>query len=421
MLEQNKNSKPSIRVASTASGIAIVAGTAVGAGMFSLPIVSAGMGFPLALACLQISWFCMLNSGLLILEVNLHFPVGSSFNTFVGQTLGPRWNLLNNISLVFVLYILSYAFISGGGSIVSHSLAKASGLEVSTTIAGLLFSLTVATVVWASTELVGRVSAILIGGMLLSFTFSVSQLSLGIKPSLLFDSKAEYFPYTLAALPVYLTAFGFHGNIPSLVKYYGKDPATIVRCIVWGSVVALLVYIVWQATTLGQLSRAEMSVVIGQGGNIGPMVEAISTRSENGSVLFMLELFANFAVITSFVGAGLGLFDYMADRFDFDDTRTGRFKAALVTFLPPTLASLAFPNGFIYAIGYAGLTATIWGTLVPAKAAYVSRIKFNKPPSDGPAFRVWGGNTLLVFMAIYGISIGVFQLLNMAGYLSVFS
>ncbi len=31
-------------------------------------------------------------------------------------------------------------------------------------------------------------------------------------------------------LPFCLASFGYHGNVPSLMKYYGKDPRTIVKC-----------------------------------------------------------------------------------------------------------------------------------------------------------------------------------------------
>lgn len=44
-----------------------------------------------------------------------------------------------------------------------------------------------------------------------------------------------------------------------------------------------------------------------------------------------------------------------------------------MTFLPPLLLSLQFPYGFVIAIGYAGLAATIWAAIVPALLAKASR------------------------------------------------
>lgn len=400
---------------SIVGGVAIIAGTAVGAGMFSLPVASAGMGFLWSLSCLLLTWFCMLHSGLLILETNLNYPIGSSFDTFIGQTLGPRWNLLNNLTLAFVLYILSYAFISGGGSIVSQTLRSGFEAELTPVLSGLIFSLIIAFIVWIGTAMVSRVTAIIIAGMAISFALSMTQLMAGVTPTQLLDVKPEYAVFAFAALPFYLTSFGFHGNVPSLVKYYGKEPVTICRCIVYGSVLSLIIYCLWQAVTLGQIPREEFTTIIAQGGNIGPMVSAISNHHENRTTLTLLNTFANLAVISSFLGASLGLFDYVADKFKIQDSASGRLKTALLTFLPPTCASLLFPDGFHYAIGFAGLAATMWGTVIPAMAAKVSRRKLGNP-----LFRVWGGNGLIYFLFLYSALIAVCHIMAMIGLLPVF-
>ncbi|WP_307968542.1 aromatic amino acid transport family protein [Shewanella putrefaciens] len=39
----------------------------------------------------------------------------------------------------------------------------------------------------------------------------------------------------VAALPFGLASFGYHGNVPSLVKYYGKDSNTIIKAIFVGT------------------------------------------------------------------------------------------------------------------------------------------------------------------------------------------
>ena len=67
----------------------IIAGTAVGAGMFSLPIAMSGIWFGWSVAVFLLTWFCMLLSGMMILEANLNYPVGSSFSTITRDLLGP--------------------------------------------------------------------------------------------------------------------------------------------------------------------------------------------------------------------------------------------------------------------------------------------------------------------------------------------
>ncbi len=88
----------------------------------------------------------------------------------------------------------------------------------------------------------------------------------------------------------------------------------------------------------------------------------------------------------------------LLDLFKFDDSVLGRTKTTLVTFLPPLLLSLQFPYGFVIAIGYAGLAATIWAAIVPALLAKASRQKF-----PNATYKVYGGNFMIGFVILFGV------------------
>ena len=303
-------------------------GTSVGAGMFSLPIVSSGMWFNWSLLLLIFTWFCMFHSSLMILETNLNFPPGSSFDTFVKATLGRRWNTFNGLTLMFVLYILTYAYISGGGSIVSHTLERGLGLSLPPMLAGLLFAFGLAFIVWSSTALVGRVTTVLLGGMLISFLLSVGNLTVHVQLPVLLDNKPSYLPFLLATIPYYLTSFGYHSNVPSLVKHYGKDPARIRKCLLYGSLISLVIYVLWLMVTMGNIPRDQFKSIIGAGGNMGDLMSVLGEVGGGEKLSTLLNVFANIAVVSSFLGVTLGLFDYIADKFSFDDSNGGRFKTA---------------------------------------------------------------------------------------------
>ena len=120
-------------------GAMIIAGTAVGAGMFSIPIVTSGVWFTGSIFLLIYTWFCLFMSGLMILEVNLHYPLGSSFHTITKDLLGKGWSTINGLSIAFVLYILTYAYISAGSSIIVQNFANVVSLPQA--VAGLVFAL----------------------------------------------------------------------------------------------------------------------------------------------------------------------------------------------------------------------------------------------------------------------------------------
>lgn len=71
-------------------GAMIIAGTAIGAGMLANPTSTAGVWFIGSILALVYTWFCMTTSGLMILEANLHYPTGSSFDTIVKDLLWKR-------------------------------------------------------------------------------------------------------------------------------------------------------------------------------------------------------------------------------------------------------------------------------------------------------------------------------------------
>ena len=385
---------------SALGGAMIIAGTAVGAGMLSTPMATAGIWFTGSILLLIYTWFCMYMSGLMIMETNLNYPLGTGFHTMVTDLLGKFWNSLNSISITFVLYILTYAYISGGSSIIVSSFPDSD--IITQPIAGLVFAIVVTLIVWLSTKAVDRINTILIGGMVISFIISVSNMFTHVDLNILFDKQSSdpsYLPYAFAALPYLLASFGYHGNVPGLVKYYNKDMRAVSRSLLYGTLFALVIYILWQYVIQGNISREAFKVILTKGGNAGDLFsqldksQLISHFSQK-----LLTFFGYMALASSFLGVSLGLFDYIADFFKFSDDKSGRTKSALITFLPPTIAAITLPNGFIYAIGYAGLAATIWAAIIPAMMAYAARKRF---PNE--SYRTPGGTFMVVFVIIFGL------------------
>ncbi len=405
---------------SVLGGAMIIAGTAVGAGMFSIPVVTSGVWFSGSVILLAYTWFCMFISGLMILEANLHYPAGSSFHTTVKDLLGNAWSTINGLSITFVLYILTYAYISAGGSIIQHTLAPlfSPTFELTQKISGLCFALLVAFIIWISTRAVDKLCTILIGGMVITFFLSVGSMLTQAKPAILFDivdTDASYLPYALIALPYLLTSFGYHGNVPGLVKYYHKDAKAVSRSLLYGTLLALAIYVLWQYAIQGNISRTAFKQVIAEGGNIASLLTQMNSVISTPYVAQILNTFSYMALASSFLGVSLGLFDYLADFFKFDDTGKGRLKSALITFIPPTLGALLFPNGFLYAIGFAGLAATIWAVIVPALMANASRKKVTQA-----SYRAPGGKPMIVFIIAFGIINAVIHILSLMNLLPIY-
>src|SRR5690554_7213434 len=133
------NSARSSRAPSILSGSMIIAGTAIGAGMLANPTATSGLWFSGSFLLLAYVWFCMCASGLMLLEASLRFPAGASFHTIVGELLGNKWNIVTGLSVVFVLYSLTYAYTFVGGGLTQQSLDAAFSLQLPRSVTATLF------------------------------------------------------------------------------------------------------------------------------------------------------------------------------------------------------------------------------------------------------------------------------------------
>ena len=398
---------------SLVGGACIIAGVCVGAGMLGLPSAGAGAWSLWSMLAVALTMVVMTVSGWMLLESYKGYPLRVSFDTVTRDLLGEKVNALNNLSVYFVGGILLYAYITSAGLIIDGMTGMGSHW------ASVLFTLVFSVLVWHSTRAVDRISVLLVILMGLSFAFGISGLSMNIRLDLLLDrvgSETHYAPYALVMLPVALTSFGYHHSVSSMRAYYGEERRAS-RAILGGTVIALTFYLIWLVSVFGNLPRSEFGPVIEQGGNVDALLKALGSVIESKAVANALNAFSMAAILSSFIGVGLGVFDYLADLFKFDNSRQGRAKSWGVTFLPPLVFSLLFPFGFVVAIGYAGAAATVWACIIPALLAKKSR----ELAPQGGGFKAPGGQPMVVAVILFGVLTAIFHLMAMAGMLPIYT
>ena len=356
-------------------GVILVAGGAVGAGMFALPLVSAGPWFVWSLATMVVVWWFTFLAAKLLAEVNFQFTENNSFDSIVSTILGPKWAALNNFSVAFIMYILMYAYITAGGGILDASLSEF--VILPKLLLSLLFASIAAIIVCLNTTFVSRLSAVLMVGMGLSFMTANSALFAVVDVQALFtNSNVSYASYVAYAIPVYVTAFACAGLVPTLVSHYrlnvkqhnGRqtDSKKVIQSLLFGSLLTLLTYTVWLSLTLGNIERDSFVKVSQEGGGLNALVAILQTGMTNSYMQAALSWFSHLAISTSFLSISVGLVHFLQDRFHLGQDRLGRMKAVLIAFVPPTMCSLFWAYGFVGAIGYAGLLVAFSFFIVPA-------------------------------------------------------
>lgn len=389
----------------TMGSMLIVAGTTIGAGMLALPIASAGLGFITALALIIVTWALMTYTALLMLELHQYADRDATLNTLAKSWLGKRGQYLANFSVMFLFYALCAAYIAGGGAQLQEKINNGFDFNLVPQVGSVIIALMIGTVVTLGTSKVDTLNRILFTIKIIVLGSLFYILTPYVHGEYLLEMPIEQ-GLIFSAIPVIFTSFGFHGSIPSIVKYVGLDIKTLRKVMITGAALPLAIYIFWQLLSQGMMSQAELLKSSG----LPSFVASIANIANNSSVATAVNLFADLALTTSFLGVSLGLFDFFADAFKKGDGHRDRIKTALITFIPPLSFALFYPQGFIMALGYAAVALVILAVFLPVAMVYKQRASHK---SKG--YVVQGGNIGLVIAALCGVLIICAQGLQMVG------
>jgi len=337
-------------------GILLVSGTTIGAAMLALPVSTGLAGFWPSVALLIVCWLFMTYTAFLILEVNLWLGENTNLISMAKATLGRFGEVVSWATYLFLLYALTTAYIAGSGPIVIDAIHAFTGISLPAYAGSIPLLLIFGFFVYRGTASVDFINRILMLGLVVSYAIIVVLLTPHVEPQLL--QHADW-PELLIAVSVVATSFGFHIIIPSLTTYLNKDISKLKTTILIGSIIPVIVYILWEALSLGVIPlQGEHSIVSGyQKGTNG--AQLISSILDNTTIAVVARCFAFFAIVTSFIGVSLSLSDFLADGLKIKKTRLGRLVLCLLTFVPPALIALIDPRAFLTALEYAGAFGVI--------------------------------------------------------------
>lgn len=395
----------------TLGSILIVAGTTIGAGMLAMPLASAGVGFGVTLALLITLWALMCYTALLLLEVYQHVPADMGLGSLAARYLGRYGQWATGFCMLFLLYALTAAYISGAGEPLASSLNQWLDWTLPPAAGVLIFTAIGGTVVCIGTSLVDLFNRFLFSAKIIFLAIMLALLLPHIHQINLLTLPLQQ-GLALSAIPVIFTSFGFHGSIPSIVSYLGGDIRKLRRVFIIGSFIPLVAYIFWQLATLGSIDSPAFTALLAQNAGLNGLLEAIREVVASSHVELAVHLFADLALATSFLGVALGLFDYLADLFQRQNSAGGRLQSGLITFLPPLAFALFYPRGFVMALGYAGVALAVLALMLPSLLVMKSR----QQHPDAP-WRVAGGSAALWLVLLCGIAIVVIQFAIVAGLL----
>ena len=392
----------------TVGSTLLVAGTMIGAGMLAMPLTSAGIGFGFTLILLLGLWALLTFSALLFVELYQTAESDAGIGTLAEQYFGKAGRIIATAVLIIFLYALIAAYISGGGSLLKDLLPESFGDKVSV----LLFTVIFGSFIVIGTHSVDKINRVLFFVMLAAFAVVLSLMLPEIKFDNLMATPIDN-ALIISASPVFFTAFGFHGSIPSLNKYLDGNVKALRFSILVGSAITLCAYILWQLSTHGLLTQNEFLQILKEDATLNGLVKATFAITGSNVIASAVKLFSTLALITSFLGVGLGLLECIEDllKRSFNVT-AGRISLGLLTFIPPLVFALFYPEGFILALGYAGQMFAFYAVVLPVSLVWEARRAHANLP-----YKVWGGNLTLIIVLVLGVIITSIPFAIRAGYL----
>lgn len=358
---------------SMTGAILLVSGCCIGAGMLGLPLVSALAGFKPSAAMFIVSWLFMLCTGLLLLEVNLWFTDDVNIVSMAERTLGIAGKIVAWFVFLFLFYSLMVAYVAGMGELFADFIREISHQTISlpSAVGSLIILGILGVLLYVGTRAVDNFNRILMGGLIISYAALVVMGLPHVNSSYLTHQDWSYTPW---ALPAMIISFGFHNLVPSLTTYLNRDKKRLRMTFIIGSLIPLLVYLVWEYLILGLIPLE------GEGGfretlDQGNMVtHALKTAIGSSWVLDFAHYFAFFAIVTSFVAVALSFVDFLSDGLHIPKKALGKIFLCALALLPPFFFAFVYPKIFILALNYAGgFGAVILFGILPAAMVWSGR------------------------------------------------
>lgn len=392
MEDQSKVGKGSV-----ISAMFLVAGTCIGGGMLALPVATGISGFLPSIAIMLVCWAAMTITALLLVEVSLWIKEDAHLITMTSKILKTPGKIVSWCLYLFICYASLVAYTAGGGIQVATAFSDYFNIGIHKDVGAIIFILVFGGVIYLGSRIVGRVNAVLFVAMVAAYFALVVMGTSEVKGSLLAQRQ---WAGSLLAVPLLLTSFSFQTMVPSLTPYLKRNIKALRIAIVGGTTIALIIYAVWQCLILGIVpveGKNGLAEALARG---EPATQFLREHVEGKWIANIAEYFAFFAIVTSFLGIALGLFDFLADGLKIKKKGGGKLLLGLLIVVPTVIFATQFERIFLVAIETSGgFGDSILNGIIPVMMVWLGR--YHMRLSEGATFRFPGGRVLLFLVSAF--------------------
>lgn len=234
-------------------------------------------------------------------------------------------------------------------------------------------------------------------------------------------------------LPLFFTAFGFHGSIPYIMKLHFSsnynDTSSYIRILknvfFVSSLITLSVYLIWIFIVLSNVSNDQLIV----GANVSDLIVLLTGNNYYNYFHLFVRVFAFCALMTSVIGVGFGLIDFVKEIFTryikkmqlkycYDSLdavkKCEKYNKSNITYVISTFfvfficTFIAFGAQFLFIkfLSFAALCLLFIAVIMPCLIVFQQRYVLKKECNADITmqnFITFGGKNLLIFNLLVGI------------------
>ena len=349
--------------------VLLLAGTAIGSGMLSLPVAHAKYGIFLSSIIMCITTWITYFSSIIRCELNVHSDARFALRDVGMYFSGSAASKMGSIAFKLLSYSLMSAYLYGAASLFSVF------VDCNLRIVIVAFALFVAFILFFSANIIIKANKLLFIAMmviLFSVIFCIlSQLdfsSTSFPRATCLQSKSGNFLALLSALPILFTSFGFQGSLHSLTKFVDNDRELIKKACLFGSVVPALVYAFWivciMLLTFNSAPDLFSKMCAGSVG-IDELIRFLTSNLRYPQLNLIIWVISSLALLTSVIGVGIALFDEWLLAFERRKVRIPRGFAVLASVLLPACIAVFVPNAFIKVLNVSGMILAVIAIFLP--------------------------------------------------------
>lgn len=395
------------RIGKTLTATCLVGGTCIGGGILALPVETGGIGLWPAVAVLIFSWLFMTLTALLYAEASLWMKEDDAHVVTMSRHLLGRFGEYVSVLLyLFMGYASLVAYNSGGSILIVNFVNVLTDYGLARWEACVIFAVIFGSVLYLGSKILGWINSAFVVGLVVAYVAMVT-IGLGEIQTALYDRFVWKGMYSI--LPLMITSFSFQMIVPSLALYLDHDSTSLRRAITWGTCIPAAAYLLWLVVVLGVVPN-EGAHGLAEALREGvAATESLKYFTHSKWLASFAEFFAFFAIVTSYLGIALGLYDFLSDLTKIHKKGWGKFILGLLVFVPTLYFTVLFPNAFLTALDITGgLGDSLLNGVIPVLMVWIGRYYVGYESEKS----LFGGKTMLAVLFVASLSILAAQIVK---------